>query len=224
MPAAASGSAPRHEGGVSRILSAETINERVNRKSITDVLHELITSRSAKDTNNEISILRFENDMVTTFFDNITRFSDQFTYSFIEDMKKDIDSIVQTLYQGANELAIFYTYLLMILRKLSPVSGSFTNTLIFCKNLSRKLNDDSQAPSEEFNKFFLNHLFKNYCSIIRECPNKRQHVCELIFAHSCHDLNLRIKVVQNLKNHIPQEEVVYACQAYLVAQESEFNE
>jgi len=29
-------------------------------------------------------------------------------------------------------------------------------------------------------------------------------------------LNLRIKVVQNLKNHIGDDEVVYACQAYLI--------
>jgi len=32
--------------------------------------------------------------MVTTFFDNITKLSDEFTYSFIEELKKDIDSIV----------------------------------------------------------------------------------------------------------------------------------
>jgi hypothetical protein len=99
----------------------------------------------------------------------------------------------------------------MLLRKLSPVQGSFTNTLIFCKNLARKINEDSQSPSEEFNKFFINHLFKNYCQIIKECPNKRQYMCELIYAHAQHDLNMRIKVVQNLKNYINDDEVVYAC-------------
>jgi len=46
------------------------------------------------------------------------------------------------LYQSANEVAIFYTYLLMLLRKLSPVQGSFTNTLLFCKTLARKINED----------------------------------------------------------------------------------
>lgn len=126
--------------------------------------------------------------------------------------------IIGTLYQSANEIAIFYTYLLMLLRKLQPVSGSFVNTLIFCKTLARKINEDQArgSPSELFNKFFLGHLFKNYCHIIRECPNKRQYVCELIYAHTHHDLNLRIKVVQNLKNHIADDEVVYACQAYLI--------
>ena len=80
------------------------------------------------------------------------------------------------------------------------------------------------APCEEFNKFFLNHLFKNYCQIIKEHPCKRQYMCELIYCHASHDLNLRIKVVQNLKNYIADEEVVYGCQAYLIAQETEFNE
>lgn len=67
------------------------------------------------------------------------------------------------LYQSANEVAIFYTYLLMLLRKLNPVAGSFRNTLLFCKTLARKINEDPQTPSQEFNKFFINHLFKNYC-------------------------------------------------------------
>jgi hypothetical protein len=49
-------------------------------------------------------------------------------------------------------------------------------------------------------------------------------MCELIFSHTQHDLNLRIKVVQNLKNYIQDDEVVYACQAYLIGQEHEFNE
>lgn len=60
--------------------------------------------------------------------------------------------------------------------------------------------------------------------MIRECPNKRQHMCELIFAHTAHDLQLRIKVVQQLKRHLLSDELVYACQAHLLAQEEEFNE
>ena len=74
----------------------------------------------------------------------------------------------------------------MLLRTLSPIQGSFTNTLIFCKILARKINEDSSngSPCEEFNKFFLSHLFKNYCQIIKECPNKRQYICELIYAHA----------------------------------------
>lgn len=72
------------------MLSAETINDRQNKKTITDILQEMIATRSAKDTNNEVSQLRFENDMVTTFFDNVTKLSDHFTFSFVEELKKDV--------------------------------------------------------------------------------------------------------------------------------------
>lgn len=41
--------------GASRILSAETINERQQKKLITDVLNEIITTKSAKDQNNEVA-------------------------------------------------------------------------------------------------------------------------------------------------------------------------
>lgn len=52
--------------------------DRAKKKSITEVLHEYITMTTMKDSNNEISMLWVENDMVTTFFDNIGKFSDQF--------------------------------------------------------------------------------------------------------------------------------------------------
>lgn len=74
----------------SRILSAETINDKQQKKTITDILQDMITNKSAKDTNNEMSQLRIENDMVTTFFDNVTKLSDHFTFSFVEDLKKDV--------------------------------------------------------------------------------------------------------------------------------------
>jgi hypothetical protein len=50
----------------------------------------MIANKSAKDTNNEMSQLRIENDMVTTFFDNVTKLSDHFTFSFVEELKKDV--------------------------------------------------------------------------------------------------------------------------------------
>lgn len=37
-----------------------------------------------------MSLLKIENDMVTTFFDSITKLSDNFTFSFIEELKKDV--------------------------------------------------------------------------------------------------------------------------------------
>ena len=80
----------QHHEGASRILSAETINERHQKKTITDLLQEIITTKSAKDTNNELSQMRFENDVVTTFFDNITKLSDNFTFSFVEELRRDV--------------------------------------------------------------------------------------------------------------------------------------
>lgn len=41
--------------GASRILSAETLNDKQHKKTITDILQEIIASKSAKDTNNELS-------------------------------------------------------------------------------------------------------------------------------------------------------------------------
>lgn len=112
----------------------------------------------------------------------------------------------------------------MVLRRLSPIEGSFTNTMMFCKQLAVKIYQDEESPKSEFTKFFTKHLFKNYCALIRECPNKRQQICELIYAHCQHDLQLRIKIIQSLKKYLASDELVYACQAHLLAQEEEFNE
>jgi len=122
-----------------------------------------------------------------------------------------MDTLVATLFTSGTELVTFYTFMILMIRRLSPICGSFTNTLLFCKQLAQRINTEQGSPASEFNKFFLKHLFKNYCAVIRECPNKRQHVCELLFAHCAHDLQLRIKVVQNLKKHLLDDELVYAC-------------
>jgi hypothetical protein len=111
--------------------------------------------------------------MVNTFFDEIHKFSDSFIFNFIENLKLDIDTITITLYQSGVELATFYTFMMMVLRRLSPIDGAFTNTLIFCKMLAMKINEDQDAPKNEFTKFFQRHLFRSYCALIRECPNKR---------------------------------------------------
>lgn len=112
-----------------------------------------------KDTNNEISMLWIENDMVTTFFDNIGRFSDQFVSQFIEELWKDIDNLTLTIYSSSNELAIFNTYLVMLLRRLSPMSTSFYQTLQFCKTLAKKVVEDQDAPKDQF---FIKHLYRAY--------------------------------------------------------------
>lgn len=111
--------------------------------------------------------------MVNTFFDEIHKFSDQFVFNFIELLKQDLDNICNTIFINGTELVTFYTFLIMILRRLSPIEGSFSNTLLLCKKLAYRINEDNNAPASEFNKFFQKHLFKNYCMVIKECPNKR---------------------------------------------------
>ena len=81
-----------------------------------------------------------------------------------------------------------------------------------------------QQFQKDFGKFFMGHLLRNYCSIIRESPTKRQYICELIYAHCRHDLQLRIKVVQSLKKFLKEDEIVYSCHAFLIANEETFRE
>lgn len=216
-------SQPMDVGSATRVVSADTMNDeqRKQRKSITEVIHDLITTRSLKDDKNEISLMKIENDMVTTFFDIIDQFSDQFVTSFIEELKKDIDNITQTIYASSNELAIFSTYLVILLRRLNPMSGSFYSTLQFCKTLARKVQEDQDSPKDDF---FTKHLYRCYLQVIKEDPAKRSYICELLHAHTQHDLTLRIKIVQDLKKHIKEEDVLYCCLAYLVQQEKKWNE
>lgn len=135
-------------------------------------------------------------------------------------------------------MVVFFTYLLLMLKKLSPVSHSFTNTMHMCKNLAKEINEDPTGgapPSstthlaihqfqKDFNRFFMNHLLRNYCSIVKDSPAKRLYICELIYAHCCHDLQMRIKVVQSLKKHLKLDDLVYQCHAFLIANEETFNE
>lgn len=60
---------------------------------ITDVLNEIITTKSAKETGSGINQMRFENDLVTTFFDKIEKLNEEFTYSFVNDLKNHVSYI-----------------------------------------------------------------------------------------------------------------------------------
>lgn len=57
-------------------------------------------------------------------------------------MKKDIDVIMQILYNSTNEMVVFFTYLLLMLKKLNPIDHSFTNIMHMCKNLAKEINED----------------------------------------------------------------------------------
>lgn len=59
---------------------------------------------------------------------------------------------------------------------------------------------------------------------MKEDPAKRSFICELLYAHTQHDLALRIKIVQDLKKLIKEEEAFYCILAYLLQQEKGFIE
>jgi hypothetical protein len=101
----------------------------------------------------------------------------------------------------------------MLLRKLSPLSTSFYQTLQFCKQLAKRVIEDADAPKDNF---FIKHLYRAYVQLMKEDPAKRSFICELLYAHTQHDLALRIKVVQDLKKLIKEEETLYCILAYLI--------
>jgi hypothetical protein len=113
--------------------------------------------------------------MVNTFFDEIHKLSDHFSFNFVESLKQELDIILQVISLHASEASTFFTLLTMLLRRLSPIEGAFANTLILTKTIISKLNGDNnnQAVASQFNNFFEKHLFRSYCALIKECPNKR---------------------------------------------------
>jgi len=188
----------------SRVYSADQLDQQANpqpqTKTIISYLNDKITTFLMSGKDPEMEKIRIDGDLVTAFFDSVDKISDSMLFSFIEEMKKDIDLIMQILYASTNEMIVFFTYLLMMLKKLSPVDHSFTNTIQMCKNMAKEINIDAgdhptsntqmaiQQFQKDFNKYFMNHLLRNYCSIIRESAPKRQYICELIYHHCQHDL------------------------------------
>jgi hypothetical protein len=69
-------------------------------RTITDLFQDRITNfisrpnQENKAYNAEFSQLKIENDMVNTFFDEIHKLSDHFTFNFIETLKQDIENII----------------------------------------------------------------------------------------------------------------------------------
>ena len=101
---------------------------------------------SGKDA--DLQKIKIEGDLVTSFFDSVDKISDQTLYGFIEDLKKDIELIMSILYNSTNEMIVFFTYLLMMLKKLNPIDHSFTNAMHMCKNLAMQINvDHSGGPN-----------------------------------------------------------------------------
>lgn len=56
-------------------------------------------------------------------------------------MKKDYDLIMNILFSNTNEMVVFFTYLLILVKKLNPLDHSFTNAIHMIKNLARDINE-----------------------------------------------------------------------------------
>mmetsp|Transcript_14285 Transcript_14285/g.22239 ORF Transcript_14285/g.22239 Transcript_14285/m.22239 type:complete len:207 (+) Transcript_14285:1105-1725(+) len=135
-------------------------------------------------------------------------------------------------------MIVFFTYMVMMLKNLSPVEHSFERTLHLCMDLAKSINEDisgnqpltsitqlaQQQFQKDFNKFFISHLLRKYCTIMKESSNKRQFICELIFAHCQHEQQLRINVVKSFKKYLVDDEIVYSAHAFFLQNETEFNE
>lgn len=105
-------------------------------------LNDKITTFMMSCKDEELQALKIENDMVTSFFDSVGRLQDSSLYGFIEELKKDIEVIMQILYNSTNEMVCFFTYLSVMLRQLNPIDHSYTNVVAMCKNLAREINEE----------------------------------------------------------------------------------
>jgi hypothetical protein len=80
--------------------------------------------------------------MVNTFFDEIHKLSDHFAFNFVESLKQELELVMQVISLHASESSTLFTYLTMMLRRLSPIEGAFANTLILTKQIISKLNGE----------------------------------------------------------------------------------
>ena len=54
--------------------------------------------------------------MVTAFFDSVESIEDEVLYNFIENLKSDIELIMGILHSNTNEMIVFFTYLVILLK------------------------------------------------------------------------------------------------------------
>lgn len=84
--------------GASRVYSADQLDQQANpqaqNKTIISYLNDKITTFLMSGKDAELQKLKIEGDLVTSFFDSVDKIADTTLYSFIEDMKKDIELIM----------------------------------------------------------------------------------------------------------------------------------
>jgi hypothetical protein len=119
------------------------------KRTIIGYLNDKITSFMMNHTKDPgLTRLKIEGDLVSSFFDNVDKLKDSTLYTFIEDLKREIDLIMQILYSSPNEIICFFTYLIVMLRRLNPIDHSYINIVHMCKNLAREVNEDVLRDQE----------------------------------------------------------------------------
>jgi hypothetical protein len=122
------------------------------RKSVVDLLQERITAFISKPAVEgqpnyaaEFAHIQIESDMVNTFFDEVHKLSDGFIFNFIESLKQDLETLSNLILSYSSEAATLFTLLQVMLRRLSPVEGAFANTLLLCKQIVSRINNQDQV-------------------------------------------------------------------------------
>ena len=129
----------------SRILTADNLDHHVQQhpRTILSYLNDKITtflmSEQASKLKQDIKI---EGDLVTSFFESASSEYDDAIMVFLEEMKQDIDFILNILNNNPNEMIVFFTYLLVLLKKLTVTDGSFLRVTNMVKWLAKEINDE----------------------------------------------------------------------------------
>jgi hypothetical protein len=130
----------------SRIITADQLEQHVNPnqlKTIISYLNDKITtflmSEAATEMKQDIKI---EGDLVTSFFDSVGSQYDECIVAFLDEMFNDIDLIMNILNNNANEMVVFFTYLVLLLKKLNTMDRSFDKVTKMVKDLAREINDE----------------------------------------------------------------------------------
>ena len=134
----------------SRVYSADQLDAQANaamaaNRTIISYLNDKISTFLMSGKDAELKNIKIEGDLVTSFFDTVDKLQDHALFAFIEDIKHDKDLIMQILFNSCNETVVFFSYLIVMLKRLPPLSHSFANTMQMVKELAAQVNDEYQA-------------------------------------------------------------------------------
>ena len=129
----------------SRVYSADQLDAAGNvimPKTIISYLNDKITAFLMSGKDEELGRIKIEGDLVTQFFDNVDMISDTTLYAFLEELKQDKELIVSILFNSVNEVVVFFSYMIVMLKRLHPMAHSFNSTMQMVKELTQQINDE----------------------------------------------------------------------------------